>query len=219
MSGEDEGLLARWSRLKREGSADERDEAVESGAEAPADAVAADAPAAARTGEAGTGEAGSAEGTPEEERMLTEAELPDIESLTYESDFSVFMKANVPLALQKRALRMLWNSNPVLANLDGLNDHDLDYTISEMKELAAQSAADLARGSKRLNVVDLRAKDREMRHARHDPQRRHQPQPDQRPPDQTGPDRPGETLHEISQAEADTERPGFVVPPARKLDS
>ena len=76
------------------------------------------------------------------------ADLPDIASLTYESDFTVFMAKGVPKALRNQALKKLWRSNPLLANLDGLNDYDLDYRPSEIAALAARSAADLARGRK-----------------------------------------------------------------------
>ena len=34
----------------------------------------------------------------------------------------------VPQRLKTRALRRLWTTNPVLANLDGLNDYDTDFT-------------------------------------------------------------------------------------------
>ena len=65
----------------------------------------------------------------EQEEMLTEADLPPIEELSAQSDFTVFLKKNVPEALRRRALRKLWVSDPVLANLDGLNDYDDDYSI------------------------------------------------------------------------------------------
>jgi hypothetical protein len=38
------------------------------------------------------------------------------------------MKQAVPEELRRLALRKLWRSDPVLANVDGLNDYDLDYT-------------------------------------------------------------------------------------------
>lgn len=65
----------------------------------------------------------------EQEEMLTEADLPPIEELSAESDYTVFLKKNVPEMLRRRALRKLWVSDPVLANLDGLNDYDDDYSI------------------------------------------------------------------------------------------
>ncbi len=52
----------------------------------------------------------------------------DFDKLNYGSDYSRFMKDGVPEAIRRRALRMLWKSNPILANLDGLNDYDEDFT-------------------------------------------------------------------------------------------
>ncbi len=52
----------------------------------------------------------------------------DFDSLNYKSDYTRFMKAGVPEAVRRRALRMLWQSNPILANIDGLNDYDEDFT-------------------------------------------------------------------------------------------
>tara|TARA_R110001592_G_scaffold330696_1_gene612973 strand:+ start:6882 stop:7415 length:534 start_codon:yes stop_codon:yes gene_type:complete len=54
-------------------------------------------------------------------------DLPDIESLTGESDFTAFMKEGVPEDLKNLALRKLWRSDPVYANLDGLNDYDPEH--------------------------------------------------------------------------------------------
>lgn len=54
----------------------------------------------------------------------------DIETLNAESDFSVFMHEKVPQAIRRRALRKLWLSDPIYANLDGLNDYDEDFTDS-----------------------------------------------------------------------------------------
>ncbi len=63
-----------------------------------------------------------------EEHEPHPAEGIDIEKLEYDSDFSVFMDAKVPKALKRMALRKLWRSNPILANIDGLNDYDEDFT-------------------------------------------------------------------------------------------
>ncbi len=52
----------------------------------------------------------------------------DFDKLNYASDYSRFMKRGVPEAIRRRALRMLWSSNPILANIDGLNDYDEDFT-------------------------------------------------------------------------------------------
>lgn len=52
----------------------------------------------------------------------------DFDNLNYDSDYKRFMKSGVPESVRKRALRMLWGSNPILANIDGLNDYDDDFT-------------------------------------------------------------------------------------------
>ena len=53
--------------------------------------------------------------------------LPSIESLTGDSDFTPFLKKGVPTLLKRAALRKLWSTDPVLANLDGLNDYDDNF--------------------------------------------------------------------------------------------
>jgi Protein of unknown function (DUF3306) len=57
--------------------------------------------------------------------------LPPIDELTAESDYTVFLGKNVPQALTNAALRKLWLSDPVFANLDRLNDYDDDYSFVE----------------------------------------------------------------------------------------
>ena len=103
-----EGLVSRWSRLKGEAR----------------DGV----PAAAET--AGADEPAEAAAVPEApEPPVAVGDLPDVDTLTYESDFTAFLREGVPEELQRLALRKLWRSDPVLANVDGLNDYDLDYRV------------------------------------------------------------------------------------------
>ncbi|SMF55618.1 Protein of unknown function [Tistlia consotensis] len=113
-----EGALARWSRLKRREATEERPAtAAEASVEPPAgDPAETDAPMAA--------EPVAPDAVEEEVDLST---LPDVESLGYESDFTPFLRQGVPEELQRLALRKLWSSSPVLANIDGLNDYDLDY--------------------------------------------------------------------------------------------
>lgn len=75
--------------------------------------------------------------------------LPDIETLNGQSDFSAFMGDKVPEHLQRLALRKLWGSDPIFANLDGLNDYDEDFSIirplaegvaEELKKLMKENA-------------------------------------------------------------------------------
>lgn len=67
-------------------------------------------------------------------------ELPSIDELTSESDYTVFLKKGVPAALTKAALRKLWTSDPVLANLDGLNDYDDVYNAVQPALTLAQTS-------------------------------------------------------------------------------
>ena len=82
----------------------------------------------------------------EEELLLKKLRLPVPESLKAGDDFSAFMADHVPAFLRKRALRVLWRSNPVLANLDGLNDYDDDFTSPEMTKKVLATAYQVGRG-------------------------------------------------------------------------
>jgi hypothetical protein len=120
-----EGFVHRWSRRKSEA----REQA--GGAEPPPSAPAAAEPAlpsAAVPAEAGRQDAAAG--------AIDPATLPDIESLTFQSDFTVFLRPGVPAELRKRALQRLWRSDPVLANLDGLLEYGQDYSkIGTVKEV------------------------------------------------------------------------------------
>ncbi|SOD90905.1 DUF3306 domain-containing protein [Caenispirillum bisanense] len=130
------GFLSRWSRLKQEARereqepATEPDPAPEPPAEAEPDAADDTAPA-----------------TDVVEGEATEPlDLPDIDSLTRDSDYSVFMRAGVPADLRRQALRKLWRSDPVLANLDGLNDYDENYAAPSIVGAAVRTAYDVFKG-------------------------------------------------------------------------
>ena len=85
--------------------------------------------------------------TPEEEdALLARLNLPVPETLKPGDDFSAFMADGVPQFLRKRALRVLWRSNPVLANLDGLNDYDDDFTSPELTQKVLATAYQVGRG-------------------------------------------------------------------------
>ena len=63
-----------------------------------------------------------------EEELLARLGLPAPEELRPGDDFAAFMKAAIPDAIRRRALRRLWAINPDLANLDGLIDYGEDFT-------------------------------------------------------------------------------------------
>ncbi|MFT4726296.1 MAG: hypothetical protein ACI9UN_000791 [Granulosicoccus sp.] len=65
-----------------------------------------------------------------EELLLTDADMPPIESLTAESNVSAFFNKGVSAALRKAALRYVFQQ-PRFNVRDGLNDYDGDYTVFE----------------------------------------------------------------------------------------
>jgi hypothetical protein len=105
MTDKDEGFAGRWSRLKAETRAKE----AEAAAAAPAAQVepvpVVQTPA------------------PAEEKI----ELPPLESLTKESDFSLFMRADVAEGTRKEALRKLWTLDPHFAAIDISECHSIDF--------------------------------------------------------------------------------------------
>ncbi|MBO6947099.1 MAG: DUF3306 domain-containing protein [Rhodospirillales bacterium] len=64
----------------------------------------------------------------EEEREVV-AELPPLETLDKDSDFSPFLRDGVPEFMKRRALRLLWRLNPFFNFRDGLNDYDQDFNV------------------------------------------------------------------------------------------
>jgi hypothetical protein len=61
-------------------------------------------------------------------------------------DFSVFMAKAVPDQLRRRALRTLWRSNPVLANVDMLVDYGEDFTDAALAVENIQTAYQVGKG-------------------------------------------------------------------------
>lgn len=108
---EDEGRIARWSRRKRKARDGGNDALAEEPITHPID------PASE-----------SDDADLSEEELLEKYELPDPETLKAGDDFSAFMRQGVPDILRRKALRVLWKSNPALANLDGLIDYGEDFT-------------------------------------------------------------------------------------------
>lgn len=63
-----------------------------------------------------------------DDEILADLGLPDPDDLGAGDDFSGFMARAVPERIRLRALRKLWLTNPVLANVDGLVDYGEDFT-------------------------------------------------------------------------------------------
>ncbi|MCY0093667.1 DUF3306 domain-containing protein [Hoeflea ulvae] len=138
MAEDKDGFLSRWSRRKQAHEAN-----PESDLDSPEvlDATDANGPLAEEL-------------EAEEARLLVEieeaeanrlvAEAVDLEEIEPGFDFSIFLKRGVPGQLRKKALQKFFNSNPVLANLDGLNDYDEDY--NNPLHMVYKSSWDVTRG-------------------------------------------------------------------------
>ena len=127
---DESGFASRWSRLKQEARAEPAEPAPDPEAEQTAVQAEADAAAAEKT----------------DAEVREELELPVPEGMKMGDDFSAFMSPRVPTRLRNRALRRLWRSNPVLANLDQLNDYDGDFTDAATAGQVVQTAYQVGRG-------------------------------------------------------------------------
>ncbi|MGA1855599.1 DUF3306 domain-containing protein [Azospirillum sp. 11R-A] len=119
MSGE--AFLSRWSRLKRTAVKPEPVPPEVPLAVVPPAEEAAELPVAV------TEDSPPGSVQPEAEADDPLKDLPPIEELTGESDFTPFLRAEVPEDLHRQALRKLWTSDPIYANDDGLKDYADDY--------------------------------------------------------------------------------------------
>ena len=106
-----ESVLSRWSRRKHE--AESEAEAEVASVEAPA-AVAGESPVDEEL----------------QEPVLTDADMPDVDSLDESSDFSPFMSPGVSDELRNLALRKLFRA-PLFNIRDGLDEYDEDFTTFE----------------------------------------------------------------------------------------
>ena len=146
MAERDDDFLSRWSRRKAEARRGLRKKPA---AGAPEAAEAEARETAALTDASAPSLEPHAEPPPEDESVADRAaefEDFDFDALDYESDYTQFMGKGVPEAVRRRALRKLWHSNPILANLDGLNDYDEDFTDAALAVDVLQSAYKVGRG-------------------------------------------------------------------------
>lgn len=108
-------------------------------------AAEAEAEAAARAAQSIKEEQAAFDGMDEAE-VLQALDLPDPDSLTKGDDFSVFMAHAVPDQIRRRALRALWRTNPVLANVDMLVDYGEDFTDAALAVENIQTAYQVGKG-------------------------------------------------------------------------
>ena len=115
---QDEGLLTRWSRRKQQSTilSEKEDLDLELQTQGLTSPV-IDQPGAEPTDEP-------------EVPVLTDDDMPSIDTLTEESDFSAFMSSGVSDKLRNLALRKLFSA-PSFNIRDGLDEYDEDYTYFE----------------------------------------------------------------------------------------
>lgn len=132
MSDEKTGFASRWSKRKIATLKD-------SSGEKPIDDAVQSDPAAneGRSADTSTGA-----------ELLTVEDFDDVdfEALDKSSDYTGFIKSNVPAAIQQKALRKLWQSDSVFEVLDGLNDYDEDFTGNGLAGKAIKTAYKVGRG-------------------------------------------------------------------------
>ena len=114
-----EGPLRRWARRRREVAREEEVRAAARRGAAPDDGKEVPEPGADATEPAGV-----------EDRVLTDEDMPSLESLGENSDYSSFLSPGVSERLRRRALRRLFTS-AVFNVPDGLDDYDDDFTSFE----------------------------------------------------------------------------------------
>lgn len=145
----DRGFLSRWSQRKQAARQQVNESAEEERAES-------HEPVSELTGGEPEGGVGRQQPTREEiaDANRAAAEAVDIETLGFDSDFSLFLKEGVSNQLKNAALRKLWRSNPVLACVDGLNDYDEDYRTVETFADGIRSSWQVGKGYSWMSEVE-----------------------------------------------------------------
>ncbi len=115
-----EPFLSRWSRLKHEA----REETPAPDDTAHDDTAAEAPPTEAPLTEAPADENAASAPAPE---PFDPASLPPVESLGADSDYTPFLRADVPQELRLMALRKAWVSDPVISNFRGFAEYDWDF--------------------------------------------------------------------------------------------
>lgn len=103
--GRGEDFLERWSRRKLETQPGSEDATAGESGEANSPVPLADEP----------------------EQVLTDTDMPPVETLDEDSDYSPFLSPGVSDDLRQQAMRKLF-TQPEFNITDGLNDYDEDYT-------------------------------------------------------------------------------------------
>jgi hypothetical protein len=123
---DNESRLLRWSRRKQQSKAETKEEDQALDFEFSSNSEQLSEPIASPTAIMAVGEEQAAPETP----VLTDSDMPAIETLNSESDFSMFMSSGVTDKLRNLALKQLFKA-PHFNIRDGLDEYDEDYTFFE----------------------------------------------------------------------------------------
>lgn len=98
-----------------------------------------------------------------DDEILSILELPDPETLKLGDTVEKFMDGRVPERIRARALRAFWKTNPVLANIDGLDEYCDDYTDAAMVIENLQTIYEVGKGyaEQALDALESLADDEE----------------------------------------------------------
>jgi hypothetical protein len=128
-----ESFLGRWSRLKRQDTA-QAEPPAEPPPVDPVTAEALPAPAPEMPGtQAGEQEPGAA-APPEGDEAPP---LPPIESLGADSDYKRFLAPDVPEELRRIAMRRAWVTDPKISSFRGFGEYDWDFNAPGYGRLLA----------------------------------------------------------------------------------
>ncbi len=136
---EDEGLLTRWSRRKHEAKSNRVGEGLAK--------VALDAPQELEALESANE---SVEAEEAEQYQPDDTDMPALESLDEDSDYSGFMSPKVSDSLRTLALRQLFRGS-MFSVRDGLDDYDDDFT--QFAKLGDVVTAEMRRQIARLKEI------------------------------------------------------------------
>jgi hypothetical protein len=151
MDRSDEGFLQRWARRKAEAREHPPAESGDDAGQPPSDLGQSSTetggePAGAHEAVTAGSEKSSTNDDPV--RSLSEDDFADVdfEALDFDSDYGRFMGKGVPDSIRNRALRKLWVSDPVLANIDGLDDYCEDFSDAVWATSEIKTAWQVGRG-------------------------------------------------------------------------
>jgi len=132
-------VFSRWSDRKQAVAREEQEEAERA-------AALADEPDDAQEDEPQTEEEALAKLAEDDPELAEQLAGVDIDNLKYEDDFKIFMSERVPHIIRRRALAKLWLTDPILANVDGLNDYDEDFKAAAEVVKVIKSSWEPGRG-------------------------------------------------------------------------